>query len=137
MKSQTMNESYFHNPIKLLHHLKDAGFTEKQAEAQVEIMSDYVEHEFATKKDLKNLELATKRDFKEFELATKRDFKEFELATKRDFKEFELATKRDFKELDLKFDAMFKDFELRLTVKTAAIVGSIVGFFTILDKFIK
>ena len=96
-----MSNSYFHNPIKILHRLKEAGFTEKQAEAQVEIFNDYVENG---------------------------------LATKRDLKELELSTKRDFKELELKFDSKLKELELRLTVKTAAIVGSIVGFFSILEK---
>jgi hypothetical protein len=112
MKFNTMSNSYFHNPIRILHRLKEAGFTEKQAEAQVEIFNDYVENGLATKRDLKELELATKRDFKELELATKRDFKEFEL----------------------KVDSKLKELELRLTVKTAAIVGSIVGFFSVLEK---
>lgn len=53
MKEITMNQSYFNNPIKVLHRLREAGFTEKQAEAQVEIISDYVEHGLATKRDLK------------------------------------------------------------------------------------
>jgi len=88
-----MNGNYFNNPIKLLHRLKEAGFTEKQAEVQVEIMNDYLEHGLVTKKDLR--------------------------------------------ELELKIDSRFKEFELRLTVKTAAIVGSIVGFFSILEKIIK
>lgn len=76
---------YFDNPIKILHHLKAAGFTEKQAEAQVEIFTDYIEHNLVTKRDLKN---------------------------------------------------SLKELELRLTIKTAAIVGSIVGFFSLLQKFL-
>lgn len=82
MKSLPMNENYFNNPIKALHRLRAAGFTEKQAEAQVEIISDYVEHGIATKRDLKEL-------------------------------------------------------ELRLTIRTAAIVGSIVGFFSVLETLLK
>lgn len=76
---------YFDNPIKILHHLRDAGFTEKQAEAQVEIFTDYIDHSLVTKKDLK----------------------------------------RSLKEL-----------ELRLTIRTAVIVSSIVGFFSLMEKFI-
>lgn len=82
MKSLPMHENYFNNPIKILHRLREAGFTEKQAEAQIEIISDYVEHGIATKRDLKEL-------------------------------------------------------ELRIIVKTAAIVGSIVGFFSVLETFLK
>lgn len=102
MKEITMNQSYFNNPIKVLHRLREAGFTEKQAEAQVEVLNDYIEHG---------------------------------LATKRDLKELELATRRDLKELKLEIDSKLKELELRLTIKTAAIVGSIVGFFSLLEKF--
>jgi hypothetical protein len=94
MNSLTMNQVYFNNPIKILHRLKAAGLTEEQAEAHVEILSDYVEHGLATKKDLREVELRIKSDF----------------------------------ELKL------KELELKLTLKTAAIVGSIVGFFSLLEK---
>lgn len=93
MNSLSMTGIYFNNPIKVLHHLKEAGFTQKQAEAQVEILNDYIEQGLATKKDLK--------------------------------------------ELELKLDLKFKELEFKLTVKTAVIVGSIIGFFSILEKFIK
>ncbi len=82
MNTTLMSGHYFNNPIKILHRLRDAGFTEKQAEAQLEIISDCIEHGVATKKDLKEL-------------------------------------------------------ELRMTIKTATIVASIVGFFSLLEKFIK
>ncbi|OFW80656.1 MAG: hypothetical protein A2887_00665 [Alphaproteobacteria bacterium RIFCSPLOWO2_01_FULL_40_26] len=75
---------YFDNPIKILHHLKEAGFTEQQAEAQVEIFTDYIDHNLVTKKNLKNA---------------------------------------------------LQELELRLTIKTAVIVGSIVGFFSLMEKF--
>lgn len=82
-RSSTMPK-YFDNPIKILHHLKAAGFTEKQAEAQVEVFTDYIDHNLVTKKDMKN---------------------------------------------------SLKELELRLAIKTAAIVGSIVGFFSLIEKF--
>lgn len=104
MKSLTMTGLYFNNPIKILHRLKEAGFTEQQAEAQVEIFNDYVEHGLATKQDLKEV--------------------------RRELREVESSIKRDF-------ELKIKELELKLTVKTAAIVGSIVGFFSILEKFIK
>jgi hypothetical protein len=75
---------YFDNPIKILHHLRAAGFTDKQAEAQVEVFTDYIDHNLVTKKDL---------------------------------------------------ETKLKELELRLTIKTALIVGSIVGFFSLMEKF--
>jgi hypothetical protein len=80
MNATVMEKVYLNNPIKILHRLKEAGFTQKQAEVQVEIFTDYLEHNLATKKDLEIL-------------------------------------------------------EAKITIKTAAIVGSIVGFFYLLEKF--
>jgi hypothetical protein len=95
MKEITVTQSYFNNPIKVLHRLREAGFTEKQAEAQVEVLSDYIEHGLVTKKDLKN----------------------------------------ELRAMELAIDLKLKELEFRMTVKTAAIVGSIVGFFSLLEKF--
>lgn len=87
MSTATMEKIYLNNPIKILHRLKEAGFTQEQAEARVEIFTDYLDHNIATKQDLKELR-------------------------------FEL-----------------KEMEMRITIKTASIVGSIMGFFFLLEKF--
>lgn len=79
-----MTNEFFDNPIKVLHHLKEAGFSDKQAEAQVEIFSGYLENKLVTKQDL---------------------------------------------------DQSLKELELKLTIKTATIVGSMLGFFFLLEKF--
>lgn len=79
MSSITVSGIYFNNPIKILHRLKDAGFTEKQAEAQVEIFSDYIERGLATKRDLKELELRFEKKIKELELRFEVKLKELEL----------------------------------------------------------
>jgi len=47
--------------------LKEAGFTEQQAEVQAEALASIVESELATKRDLKETEAALKRDLKEVE----------------------------------------------------------------------
>lgn len=96
MSSHAMPNHYFNNPIQILHRLKAAGFTEAQAEAQVEIFSDYVEHGLVTKWDLREVEL------------------------------------RITSNTDLKA----KELEFKLTVKIATIVGSIVGFIALLEKFL-
>ena len=85
MKQASMTNEFFDNPIKILHRLKKAGFSEKQAEAQVEIFSGYIENRLVTKRDLKQ---------------------------------------------------SLRELELTLTIKTATIVGSIMGFFFILEKFV-
>lgn len=91
-----MSGAYFNNPIKILHRLKEAGLSDKVAEAHVEILGDYLEHGLATKKDLSS----------------------------------------KLREQEMRFELKLKELELRMTVKTAAIVGSIVGFFSVLEKLI-
>lgn len=91
-----MSGVYFNNPIKILHRLKEAGYTDQQAEAYVEVLNDHIEHGLATKQDLRELEL----------------------------------------KLNSNLEYKLKDLELRLTIKTATIVGSIVGFFSVIGKFL-
>ena len=59
-----MPKEYINNPIKILHHLKEAGFTQRQAEAQVEVLADYIDSNLATKKDIAEI----RREIKELEL---------------------------------------------------------------------
>jgi hypothetical protein len=47
--------------------LKEANFSDEQAEAIVRAMSGIVEEHLATKKDLKELEVTLRRDLKELE----------------------------------------------------------------------
>lgn len=47
--------------------LRQAGFTEAQAEIQAEALLEVVEDHFATKSDLKELERATKNDIRDLE----------------------------------------------------------------------
>lgn len=55
---------FFTNPIKALHRLVDAGFTQQQAEAQIEIFTEYAQTSLATKQDISDL----RRDMKEMEM---------------------------------------------------------------------
>ncbi|MEO5333766.1 MAG: CCDC90 family protein [Magnetococcus sp. YQC-5] len=48
--------------------LKEAGFTDAQAETQTRIIAELVDDRLATKKDLEELRLANKQDLKELEL---------------------------------------------------------------------
>ena len=53
--------------------LKQAGFTEQQAEAQTALLSEVVTGELATKHDLKDLESVFKGDLKDLETALRQD----------------------------------------------------------------
>lgn len=48
--------------------LKEAGFTEKQAEVQAEAIAEIIHEKLTTKKDLKELETNLRREMKELEM---------------------------------------------------------------------
>jgi hypothetical protein len=75
--------------------LKEAGFTEQQAEAQVQVFSEIIESNLATKQDLKEVEIAFKQDLKEIEIALKQD----SASLKRDIELLRAETKRDLAEM--------------------------------------
>jgi hypothetical protein len=51
--------------LKFAKRLKEAGFTEQQAEALAAAEAEFIEENFATKRDLKELEVAIKCDMKD------------------------------------------------------------------------
>ncbi len=63
-----MIKDYFNNPLKILHRLKEAGFSQKQAEAQAEVISSYATNNFITKQDLFVLEQKLLTAIKDSEL---------------------------------------------------------------------
>lgn len=93
--------------LRTAKRLKEAGFTESQAERLVEIYEEILESNLATKTDLQNVE----KSIKELEVGLKRDMKEFEGGFKRDMKELDSGLKRDMKEL-----------EMRMTIKLGSIM---------------
>lgn len=51
------------NTLKYTQQLEEAGFTRKQAETNIQIMSELIETSLATKQDMKDLEVALRNDF--------------------------------------------------------------------------
>jgi hypothetical protein len=65
--------------------LKEAGFTEQQAEVQAEALRAVVDANLATKEDIAMVQ----RDIKKLEAELRRDMKELETTLRRDMKEIE------------------------------------------------
>ncbi len=65
--------------------LRDAGFTQEQAEVQAHALADIVEERLATKQDIATLH----RDIKELETSLRHDIKELETSLQRDMKDME------------------------------------------------
>ena len=88
--------------------LRDAGFTQEQAEVQAHALADIVEERLATKQDIATL----RRDIKELETSLRHDMKELETSLKRDIKELETSLQRDM-----------KDMEYRMTIRLGAMLA--------------
>jgi predicted RNase H-like nuclease (RuvC/YqgF family) len=82
--------------LKFAKRLKEAGFTEQQAEALAAAEAEFIEDNLATKRDLKELETALKRDIKELDVK----IEQLRAELKRDIEELETTLKRDLKDLD-------------------------------------
>jgi hypothetical protein len=69
--------------------LKQAGFSEEQAEVQAEALAAVVSDTLATKQDLRDLGLVMKQDLHELAVAMKQDLRELAVTTKHDLRELE------------------------------------------------
>lgn len=59
--------------------LVTVGVSEAQAEVQAETLTELLDNNLATKRDLRELETSLKRDIKELEASARRDIKELEM----------------------------------------------------------
>ena len=68
-----MGQAIAFDTLEYAKTLKEAGFTERQAEAQAHALAGVVDKNLATKSDIEMLRLATKSDIETLRLATKND----------------------------------------------------------------
>lgn len=122
MQTVAMKKVRFHTPIQAFHRLKSAGFTEKQAEAQIELVSESIESNLVIKDEF---------------TSEIRDMRSGIKDVRTELSQLAKDLKSEMRELRSELRMEMKELEFRLTVKTATIVGTIVGFFSIMEKFIK
>jgi len=116
-----MLEAMYHplSQIQIMHRLKEVGFTQEQAEAQAEIITDVNENSLATKQDMKGLE---KKADSEFTLLRQEMHSEFVLVRKEMHSEFALVRKE------------MEALKLDLTVRMTFIMGSLLTLFGAVQK---
>ena len=112
--------------------LREAGFTEQQAEAQAEALRAVVDENLATKYDIE----LVRRDVKELEVALRNDLKGSEVALRNDLKGSEVALRNDLKEMEValrhEIELVRQDIELvrreikqaegRITIRLGALI---------------
>ena len=95
--------------------LKEAGFTEQQAEALADAEAEFIEQNLATKRDIADV--------------------------KRDIKELEVTLRNEIKQLDVKMEQIrsdlardLKDLEYRMTMKLGTMMVVAVGAMAALTR---
>ncbi len=103
--------------LQISKRLKEAGFTEPQAEAVTTVLRDAREADFSllsTKADLNVLREATKADLNVLREATKADLNALREATKADSDRLHAAFEALRKEIDAKLEILRRDLTIRL-----------------------
>ena len=105
--------------------LREAGFTEQQAEAQAEALRAVVDENLATKRDLKELEVALRNDLKGAEVALRGDFKELDVALRSNIKELEVALRHEIELVRQDIELVrreIKQSEGRVTIRLGGLI---------------
>lgn len=100
--------------LKFAKRLKEAGFTEQQADALASAEAELIEAKLATKRDLNDLEVALRRDLKEVEAKLTRDIEALRADLQRDL----------------------KDLEYRLTIRLGGLIAFAIGAVAALVKLL-
>ena len=110
--------------LKFAKRLKEAGFTEQQAEALADAEAELIEQNLATKRDIADI----KRDIAD---------------VKRDIKELEVTLRNEIKQLDVKIEQIrsdlsrdLKDIEYRMTIKLGTMMVVAVAAMATLAKLL-
>ncbi|OHC75169.1 MAG: hypothetical protein A3G18_08155 [Rhodospirillales bacterium RIFCSPLOWO2_12_FULL_58_28] len=108
--------------------LINAGFTERQAEAEVSIIADLIEERLATKRDLAELEAHMKSGIE----VLKRDLAELEARMK-----FEIEVlKRDLAEFEARMKSEIEVLKRDLTIRLGGMMAGSVAVMAVLVKLL-
>ncbi|MBA2591296.1 MAG: CCDC90 family protein [Pseudomonadota bacterium] len=147
--------------LRFAKRLKEAGFTEQQAEALAIAEAELIEDNLATKRDLKDLEGVLQRHLAQIEADLKREIKALDAKVeqihagltrdikdldakveqiraeiKRDIEELRADLKRDLKDLETKVFREMKDLEYRMTIKLGTLMVVAIGAMATLAKLL-
>jgi len=121
--------------LKFAKRLKEAGFTEQQAEALADAEAELIEQNLATKRDIADL----KRDIAD----VKRDIKELEVTLRNEIKQLDVTLRGEIKQLDVKIEQIrsdlardLKGLEYRMTIKLGTMMVVAVAAMATLVKLL-
>ncbi len=112
--------------LKFAKRLKEAGFTEQQAEALADAEAEFIEQNLATKRDIADV---------------KRDIKELEVTLCNEIKQLDVTLRGEIKQLDVKIEQFrsdlardLKDLEYRMPIKLGTMMVVALGAMATLVK---
>jgi hypothetical protein len=113
--------------------LEAAGFTRKQAEAQIEMVTDFSKKELATREDMKDLSTNLHQDMVEFKADIRQDMAKFKTEIREEMAAFKTEVRREIadlrqemKDLATQLRHEMSRMEDRLTIRLGGMM--IVGF---------
>ncbi len=119
------------NAFKYTKQLEEAGFSREQAEVQLQVISEMIEGDLATKQDLTILETGVRTDVKSLDASLKQEV----ALVRQDLKILEVSLMNVIdarcNSLDLKFNNLenkVQQLEYRLTIKLGTLL--VIGFTT-------
>ncbi len=118
--------------LDIAKRLKEAGFSDAQAEAVTTVFRDVRTADLAplaTKADIERLAAATKADIERLDAATKADIlrlesemRRLDSGTKADIQSLEAAMKTEFQRLDAKMDSQIEVLRRDLTIRLGSMI---------------
>ena len=105
--------------------LREAGFTEQQAEGQAEALAAAMTDTLASKRDLEVL--ATRQDLHELAVTTRQDLHELAATTRQDLHDLSASVDLRFERLDARVQTSLADLERRMTMRLGGIMVAGIG----------
>ena len=106
--------------IKVVQHLKDAGFGEKQAMTMVETLRD-AQSELATKADLERTEVALRTDLERTEVALRSDMEKMEAGIRSGMEKMEAGIRSGMEKMEAGIRSDMEKVEFNLRADTMAL----------------
>ena len=143
--------------LKFAKRLKEAGFTEQQAEALADAEAEFIEQNLATKRDIadikrdiadvkrdiKELEVTLRNEIKQLDVALRNEIKQLDVTLRGEIKQLDVTLRGEIKQLDVKIEQIrsdlardLKDLEYRMTIKLGTMMVVAVAAMATLVKLL-
>ena len=143
--------------LKFAKRLKEAGFTEQQAEALADAEAEFIEQNLATKRDfadikrdiadvkrdIKELEVTLRNEIKQLDVALRNEIKQLDVTVRGEIKQLDVTLRGEIKQLDVKIEQIrsdlardLKDLEYRMTIKLGTMMVVAVAAMATLVKLL-